>query len=104
MASKDGFVEKKGYGKSLAQCWKYFLWKPRTDEVKCKECDKVLKCKNSTSGMITHLKTVHKISYESKSDPGRKPNPKISDHFKAKSQKESPDEIVGKLCADSIFD
>ena len=49
--------------------------------------------------MLTHLKTIHKITFEPKSsESGRKPTPKITNYVK-KIEKETPDEVVAKLCA-----
>ena len=99
MASSDVFIERKR--DNLAPCWKYFLWCEETCQVKCKfdKCGKILKSKNSTSMMITHLKSIHKISFEPKSsNAGRKPTPKITSFLK-KVEKETPDEVVAKLCA-----
>ena len=90
---------------NLAPCWKYFLWRPATEEVKCKECSKVLQAKGqSTKGMITHLKSIHKITLDSKCSPGRKPANMLMDKFvtvtpKSNPNKETPDEVVAKLCA-----
>lgn len=95
---KDEFVENKS---GQSKCWKYFLWNAKTEEVKCKECDKTLLAKGkSTSSMITHLKTIHDITFKP-ATPGRPSTSKsMKDYYKVTEKKiESPDEIVAKLAA-----
>lgn len=57
-------------GKPVAQVWDHFESAPDKQSAKCKLCKKIIKTKHGgTSGLHTHLRSVHKILTTKKTNP-----------------------------------
>ena len=87
-----------------SEVWQNFTYCKTTEKAKCKLCQAILKAAgSSTKGLITHLKSQHKIAVKSsrvevaKIDEPKLKIRKIDSFFKSKKQ--SLGELVSQLTA-----
>lgn len=92
--------------KRKSDVWQYFLFCKSTEKAKCNLCQHILKASgSSTKGLMTHLRSVHKIVVKScmpQSDPSKKDQPKMKigkiDSF-YKTHKPPLDQLLSQLTA-----
>lgn len=69
MSSNSNVFEEHKKGSDTFSVWHYYLVDKQGQVAKCKQCSKEIKCcGGSTSGLHTHLKTIHKVNLKTKSD------------------------------------
>lgn len=93
-------------GNDEASVWHHFLTEKSGQLAKCKKCSKEIKCVGgSTSGLHTHLKTIHGINLKRKCDtsnaeePSTSKQPKLITSYFKSNKNEELSKVLARMTA-----